>query len=118
MTLATFVAFILYFINPRKLIQDSFRGHLRICNVNLSKNITDEIAEGLFQTYTEKKKINSAFGRGMKSNLDFMSNLVMGEAYYIKQLLDKNTKEIPFSRHEKTIKVLEHAGITLYGIKD
>lgn len=54
----------------------------------------------------------------MKSNLDFMTNLVMGEAYYIKHLLNPNTKEMVFDRREKTISILKENGYKLYGIKD
>ena len=116
--MGTLIAFFLYFINPNKLIKDSFRGHLMVCNIVLPRNITDQIADDLFEMYIRKKKINSEFGRGMKSNLDFMTNLVMGEAYYIKHLLNPNTKKMVFDRREKTISNLKKNGYKLYGIKD
>ena len=50
------IAYILYFLAPKKLMQNSFHGTLIQLGVRLPKNITNEIIDNLFDVYEKNKK--------------------------------------------------------------
>lgn len=113
------IAYILYFLAPKKLMQNSFHGTLIQLGVRLPKNITNQIIDNLFDVYEKNKKIDKIMKRSsMTTNMERMMDLILFEAHYIKDLLNPSFVYVVHDQHEKTINILKNHNIELHNFRD
>jgi len=105
------IAYFLYFISPRTLMQKSFVGTLLQFNIRLPEAASDEIVAYLYDIYCKNKKLDEVMKRGgITTNMERMSNLIQFEAFFIKDYLDPIFTFT--SEHEFVLGVLEKYGYT------
>lgn len=113
------IAYLLYWVSPKTLVNRSFKGVLLQLGVRLPDQVTTEIATNIFEVYRKNalylkltKKKNS-----MANNLQTMFDLIQYEAFYIRDLLNPSFTHVIHDDHQKTIEIFKKHKIEMPNLR-